>query len=109
MLWPYNIGERLLHDTIDRRLHFGRQTAIAQAVNCQDVSALASGNRDTLPGNSGHRGRSSSRNRHARYHNVYFVGASTRPGTGVPTALVSARLVAERIMEDHALRTPYTV
>jgi phytoene desaturase len=49
------------------------------------------------------------RNRHARYHNVYFVGASTHPGTGVPTALVSARLVAERIVEDHSLRTPCAV
>jgi len=29
-------------------------------------------------------------NRHARYHNLYFVGASTRPGTGMPTALISA-------------------
>jgi len=26
-------------------------------------------------------------NRHPRYHNLYFAGASTRPGTGVPTAL----------------------
>ena len=43
-------------------------------------------------------------NRHARYHNLYFVGASTHPGTGVPTALVSARLVAKRIMDDHALQ-----
>lgn len=39
------------------------------------------------------------RNRHPRYHNLYFVGASTHPGTGVPTALVSARLAAERILE----------
>lgn len=39
-------------------------------------------------------------NRHARYHNLYFVGASTRPGTGIPTALVSARLAAERILDD---------
>jgi len=39
-------------------------------------------------------------NRHARYHNLYFVGASTHPGTGMPTALISARLVAERIMND---------
>jgi len=35
---------------------------------------------------------------HPRYHNLYFVGASTHPGTGVPTALVSAHLVAERVM-----------
>jgi phytoene desaturase len=39
-------------------------------------------------------------NRHSRYHNLYFVGASTHPGTGVPTVLISARLAAERIMED---------
>ncbi len=40
------------------------------------------------------------RNRHPRYRNLYFVGASTHPGTGVPTALVSARLAAERISEE---------
>jgi phytoene desaturase len=40
------------------------------------------------------------RNRHPRYHNLYFVGASTHPGTGVPTALVSARLAAERMLEE---------
>ena len=39
-------------------------------------------------------------NRHQRYHNLYFVGASTRPGTGLPTALVSARLAAQRMVED---------
>jgi phytoene desaturase len=42
------------------------------------------------------------RNRHARYHNLYFVGASTHPGTGMPTALISARLVAQRMTEDLA-------
>ena len=40
------------------------------------------------------------RNRHDRYHNLYFVGASTHPGTGMPTVLVSARLVTERILDD---------
>ena len=39
-------------------------------------------------------------NRHARYRNLYFVGASTHPGTGLPTVLVSARLVTERILQD---------
>ncbi|MFH1524603.1 MAG: phytoene desaturase family protein, partial [Chloroflexota bacterium] len=39
-------------------------------------------------------------NRHNHYLNLYFVGASTHPGTGVPTVLVSARLAAERIVED---------
>jgi phytoene desaturase len=41
-------------------------------------------------------------NRHACYSNLYFVGASTRPGTGVPTALVSARLTAKRVMDEAA-------
>ncbi len=39
-------------------------------------------------------------NRHARYHNLYFVGASTHPGTGIPTAMVSGRLVSNRIKEE---------
>lgn len=39
-------------------------------------------------------------NRHSRYHNLYFVGASTHPGTGIPTAMVSGRLVAKRIREE---------
>lgn len=39
-------------------------------------------------------------NRHSSYQNLYFVGASTHPGTGIPTAMVSGRLVSNRIMED---------
>ncbi len=40
------------------------------------------------------------RNRHRRYRNLYFVGASNHPGTGLPTVLVSARLVTERILRE---------
>jgi phytoene desaturase len=40
------------------------------------------------------------RNRHPRYHNLYFTGASTHPGTGMPTAMVSGRLSARRILDD---------
>jgi len=43
-------------------------------------------------------------NRHPRYRNLYFVGASTHPGTGMPTAMVSGRLVSERIMDDLKLQ-----
>lgn len=42
-----------------------------------------------------------SHNRHAHYHNLYFVGASTHPGTGVPTALISARHTAARVLEEN--------
>jgi len=39
-------------------------------------------------------------NKHPRYHNLYFAGASTHPGTGMPTAMVSGRLAAKRILDD---------
>jgi phytoene desaturase len=39
-------------------------------------------------------------NRHRHYKNLYFVGASTHPGTGVPIVLISARLVTERIIKE---------
>ena len=34
------------------------------------------------------------------FKNLYFVGASTQPGTGVPIVLSSAKLVEKQIMED---------
>ena len=37
---------------------------------------------------------------HRRYRNLYFTGASTRPGTGMPTAMVSGRLAAQRILDN---------
>lgn len=39
-------------------------------------------------------------NRHRDIHNLYFVGASTRPGTGMPTVMVSGRQSAQRIIDD---------
>jgi phytoene desaturase len=44
------------------------------------------------------------RNRHARYRNVYFAGASTHPGGGLPMVLESARLTVERIQHDLEFR-----
>jgi phytoene desaturase len=39
-------------------------------------------------------------NRHARYGNLYFTGASTHPGTGLPIVLLSAQLAVERILKE---------
>ncbi|PWB56865.1 MAG: phytoene desaturase [Anaerolineales bacterium] len=39
-------------------------------------------------------------NRHSTFRNLYFVGASTHPGTGMPTAMISGRLVARRILDE---------
>jgi phytoene desaturase len=48
-------------------------------------------------------------NRHPRYRNLYFVGASTHPGTGLPIVLISARLAAERILTEQPLGAPKSV
>ena len=37
-------------------------------------------------------------NQDPRVKNLFFVGASTQPGTGLPTVLISARLVTERML-----------
>lgn len=39
-------------------------------------------------------------NRHAQFKNMYFAGASTHPGTGLPIVLLSARLTTERILKE---------
>lgn len=46
-------------------------------------------------------------NRHSRYHNLYFAGASTHPGTGLPIVLLSAKLATERILKEAKARQPY--
>jgi phytoene desaturase len=39
-------------------------------------------------------------NRHHRYGNLYFVGSSTHPGTGLPMVLLSAGLTTERMLKE---------
>ena len=39
-------------------------------------------------------------NRHKKYKNLFFAGASTHPGTGLPIVLLSARLTTERILKE---------
>lgn len=39
-------------------------------------------------------------NKHRHLENLYFAGASTHPGTGLPIVLLSARLTTERILRD---------
>ena len=39
-------------------------------------------------------------NRHATLRNLYFVGAATQPGGGVPMVMLGARLVAERVAAE---------
>lgn len=45
-------------------------------------------------------------NRHVQYKNLYFAGASTHPGTGLPIVLLSARLTSERILHEAGTPQP---
>ena len=39
-------------------------------------------------------------NQHPRFKNLYFSGGSTHPGNGVPLALISGRLTAEKVIRN---------
>ncbi|HZB98361.1 MAG TPA: phytoene desaturase family protein [Candidatus Sulfotelmatobacter sp.] len=43
-------------------------------------------------------------NRHSQIRNLFFVGASTQPGGGIPMVFLGARLVAERVARELASR-----
>lgn len=43
------------------------------------------------------------KNKDEHFSNLYYVGASTTPGTGLPMVVISSRLVTERIMNDHSI------
>lgn len=44
------------------------------------------------------------RNKDEEFKNLYYVGASTTPGTGLPMVIISSKLVTERILNDTYLR-----
>lgn len=41
------------------------------------------------------------RNKDEEFNNLYYVGASTTPGTGLPIVVIGSKLVTDRIMQDH--------
>ncbi len=40
-------------------------------------------------------------NKDEEFKNLYYAGASTVPGTGLPMTVISSRLVTQRILKDH--------
>lgn len=42
------------------------------------------------------------RNKDEEFSNLYYVGASTTPGTGLPMVIISSKLVTDRIEKDYA-------
>ncbi len=69
----------------------------------QDTWRLAKGATFGLSHNVMQVGYLRPQNRHKQYKNLYFSGASTHPGTGVPIVLLSAKLAEERIRKEYPL------
>lgn len=46
------------------------------------------------------------RNKDEEYGNLYYVGASTTPGTGLPIVVISSDLVTQRIFKDYPIALP---
>jgi phytoene desaturase (3,4-didehydrolycopene-forming) len=45
--------------------------------------------------------------KHASIGGLYFVGASTHPGTGVPICLAGGKIVASQILKDNGMAIPW--
>lgn len=43
------------------------------------------------------------RNKDEEFNNLYYVGASTTPGTGLPIVVIGSRLVTQRITQDYGI------
>lgn len=42
-------------------------------------------------------------NKDEEFNNLYYVGASTVPGTGLPIVVISSKLVTERVLHEHSI------
>jgi phytoene desaturase len=80
-----NTLTRTIYDPIDWRdkfnLYKGSGLGLAHGMN--QVGGLRPANKDE------------------GFDNLYYVGASTIPGTGLPIVVISSRLATERILKDH--------
>jgi phytoene desaturase (3,4-didehydrolycopene-forming) len=45
--------------------------------------------------------------KHGFHRNLYFVGASTHPGTGVPIVLAGSKITTEQILDDLGIEKPW--
>ncbi len=80
-----NTISRTIYDPIDWEkmfnLYKGSGLGLAHGMN--QIGALRPSNKDE------------------DFNNLYYVGASTTPGTGLPIVVISSRLATERILQEH--------
>ena len=86
------IGNRMtqtIYDPIDWQNQFNlyRGSGLGLAHGLNQVAAMRPKNKDE------------------QFDNLYYVGASTTPGTGLPIVVISSKLVTQRIVQEHASPT----
>jgi phytoene desaturase len=86
----YNITDNILSKTIltpiewEQQFNLYKGSGLGLAHGMNQIGALRPKNKDE------------------QFNNLYYVGASTVPGTGLPIVIISSKLVLERIEKDHA-------
>ena len=80
-----NIVSKTVYTPIEWQNMFNlyRGSGLGLAHGLNQIGALRPANKDEIFGN------------------VYYVGASTHPGTGLPIVVIGSKLVTERILNEH--------
>lgn len=85
----YDIKNNIITQTVltpedwQDKLNLYKGSGLGLAHGLKQVGALRPANKDEL------------------FKNLYYVGASTTPGTGLPIVIISSKLVTERILKEH--------
>ncbi|MCC7298073.1 MAG: phytoene desaturase [Bacteroidia bacterium] len=82
-----NIETKIIMNPIDWQDKFNlyRGSGLGLAHGLKQIGAFRPSNKDEIFGN------------------LYYVGASTHPGTGLPIVVIGSKLVTERISNEHAI------
>ena len=94
-----DLGERIGYDLVGNTL----TRTVYNPIHWRDLFNLYQGSGLGLAHGLNQVGGLRPANKDAQFDNVYYVGASTVPGTGLPIVVISSRLVTERITQDHTL------
>ncbi|HEV7466510.1 MAG TPA: phytoene desaturase family protein [Candidatus Dormibacteraeota bacterium] len=106
--WREGDGARLREHALDSLAHLGIPDARSRIVtermvtpdDWRDLYNLRRGSTFGIAHDLFQVGVFRPANRHRKLRNLYFVGAATQPGGGVPMVFLGARLVAERVAAE---------
>ena len=102
-----DIADSIIQDLSDRTgFDFHKHTEVKVVLNpehWQNMFGLYRGSGLGLAHDLNQVGGFRPKNKDEKFSNLYYVGASTVPGTGLPMTVISSRLVTERIQKDNGI------